>query len=368
MSGEAATRAKSTNISMIISRKYEVIDQLGKGGMGVVYKVRHVTLDTIFALKALPRDMMENPEMVSRFYREARVVARLSHPHIVRVSDIDHDDELQFHYFVMEYIEGQTFAQYLRDRGPLPLSDVVAITRQVARALTYAHGYAPPIVHRDIKPANIMIEDRTGRVVVMDFGIAKELDSGDMTKSGMVIGTLRYCAPEQMRRESLDGCADIYSLGMVMYEAYAGGPFFAGADEAEVIGKVLYDPREHEPIFPRPAPPAFAALVKKAIAKSRDRRHRTMEEFVRELDACDAVNSDVTERIVLPSPATSFLLWGENGRRRQGTRRTNSSVGRGAPTTIGAVRASPSARSPGTRRANRRRALGARAFSGGAYA
>lgn len=312
-------------MSMIISRKYEVLDQIGKGGMGVVHKVRHVTLDTIFALKALPRDMAENPEMVSRFYREARVVARLSHPHIVHVSDIDHDDELQFHYFVMEYIQGQTFAQYLRDRGPLPLPDVLTVGRQVAQALSYAHGCTPPIIHRDIKPANIMIEDCTGRVVVMDFGIAKELDSDEMTKSGMAIGTYRYCAPEQMRHEALDGRADIYSLGMVLYEAYTGSPFFADLEEAEVIGKVLYDLEEHEPMFPRPAPPAFAALVKKAIAKSRDRRHRTIDEFLRELDACDAVNADVTDRIILPSPATCFS---SGGNTREGVKELEEQIRR----------------------------------------
>lgn len=310
---------------MIISRKYEVLDQLGQGGMGVVHKVRHMTLDAIFALKALPRDMMENPEMVARFYREARVVARLSHPHIVHVSDIDHDDELQFHYFVMEYIQGQTFAQYLRDRGPLPFPDVLTVGRQVAQALSYAHGCTPPIIHRDIKPANIMIEDHTGRVVVMDFGVAKELDSNEMTKSGMVIGTSRYCAPEQMRHEALDGRADIYSLGMVLYEAYTGSPFFAGLEETEVIGKVLYDLEEHEPMFPRPALPAFVALVKKAIAKSRDRRHRTIEEFLRELDACDAVNVDVTDRIILPSPATFFSFGGNT---REGVKELEEQIRR----------------------------------------
>jgi WD40 repeat protein len=289
---------------MIISRKYEVLDQLGQGGMGIVYRVRHVTLDTIFALKVLPHDFLANPDMVARFYREARVVARLSHPNIVRVSDIDHDEELNFHYFVMEYIQGQTFAAYLRERGALPIQEVLSIARQVANALAYAHGYSPPVIHRDIKPANIMIEDRTGRVVVMDFGIAKELDNTEVTKTGTVIGTLKYCSPEQMRHEPLDGAADLYSLGMVMYEAYAGRQFFAGLDEASVIGKVLYDPQENEPVFSRPAPPAFVSLVTKAIAKSKTQRYQNVAEFLRDLDACGG-GADATERIVLPSPATN---------------------------------------------------------------
>ena len=298
-------------MSMIISRKYEVLGQLGQGGMGVVYKVRHVALDSISALKVLPRDLMENPDMVTRFYREARVVARLSHPNIVRVSDIDHDEALGFHYFVMEYIEGQTFAQHLRERGPLPLHDVVTVTRQVASALAYAHNYTPSVIHRDIKPANIMIEERTGRVVVMDFGIAKEMDNADTTQTGMVIGTLKYCSPEQMLHEQLDGRADIYSLGMVMYEAYAGNQFFAGLDETAVIGKVLYNDQEHLPVFSRPAPPAFAALVTKAITKARDRRYQSMEELLQDLNTCEETGIvDATERIALP-PATHFSSGGQ---------------------------------------------------------
>jgi serine/threonine-protein kinase len=169
-------------MEMVISRKYEVIGQLGQGGMGVVYKVRHTALDTTLALKVLPRDLMENPEMVTRFYREARVMARLRHPNIVRVLDIERDEALNFHYFVMEYIQGKTLRQYIQENGPLPLADVLEIGRQVAKALVYAHAHAPPIIHRDIKPANIMIEDGSARVVVMDFGIAKELGESEMTK------------------------------------------------------------------------------------------------------------------------------------------------------------------------------------------
>src|SRR5215510_2110126 len=108
-------------MAVIISHKYEVIDQLGQGGMGVVYKVRHTSLNTILALKVLPQHLVENPEMVNRFYREARVMARLKHPNIAQVLDVGRDDSLNFHYFVMEYIQGKTFRQYLREKGPLPL-------------------------------------------------------------------------------------------------------------------------------------------------------------------------------------------------------------------------------------------------------
>ncbi|MBI3799539.1 MAG: protein kinase [Deltaproteobacteria bacterium] len=279
-------------MAVVISRKYEVLGQLGQGGMGVVYKVRHTALDTILALKVLPRDLTENPEMITRFYREARVMARLSHPNIVRVLDIDRDESLDFHYFVMEYLQGKTLSQYLREKGPLPLSEVLVISGQVASALAYAHNHKPSVIHRDIKPANIMIEDGTGRVVVMDFGIAKELGDNEMTRAGVMVGTLKYCSPEQIRHEALDGSADVYSLGMVTYEAYTGTQFFAGLDESGVIGKVLYEPQENEPQFTRPAPTAFVTLVSKAIAKSRERRYKRAEEFLQDVEACRATVSD----------------------------------------------------------------------------
>ena len=260
--------------------------------MGVVYKVRHTALDTILALKVLPRDLTENPEMVTRFYREARVMARLNHPNIVRVLDIDRDESLDFHYFVMEYLQGKTLSQHLREKGPLPLPEVLMISSQVASALAYAHNHKPPVIHRDIKPANIMIEGGSGRVVVMDFGIAKELGDKEMTRAGVMVGTLKYCSPEQIRHEALDGSADVYSLGMVTYEAYTGTQYFAGLDESGVIGKVLFEPQENEPQFTRPAPPAFVALVSKAIAKSRERRYKRVEEFLQDVETCRSAVSN----------------------------------------------------------------------------
>ena len=211
------------------------------------------------------------------------------HPNIVRVLDIDRDEELNLHYFVMEYIQGKTLRQYLQEKGPLPLPEVLEIAHQIAKALAYAHNHTPPVIHRDIKPANIMIEDGSARVVVMDFGIArelKELDESEITRPGVVVGTLKYCSPEQIRHEPLSGSADIYALGMVMYEAYTGAHLFADLEEHAVIGKVLYDPEEHEPSFAQPTPPAFVALVTNAIAKSRDYRYSRVEDFLRDLEAC----------------------------------------------------------------------------------
>lgn len=299
-------------MATVISRRYEVLSKLGEGGMGVVYKVRHTSLETILALKVLPSYLTENQEMVGRFSREGRVMARLSHRNIVRVIDFDRDDNL--HYLVMEYIQGKTLKQYVHEKGPLFLPEVIEITQQVAGALAYAHNHAPQVIHRDIKPANIMIEDDSGRAVVMDFGIAKELGESELTKTGVMVGTLKYCSPEQMRHEPLDGSADIYSLGMVIYEMYTGEQFFAGLDEHAVIGKVLYDPEDNVPRFNRGAPPAFVKLLTRAIAKHRQDRYQRAEELLRDLDACRSeTEGDETATIIWTTPEKSEPR-GEPGR------------------------------------------------------
>jgi predicted Ser/Thr protein kinase len=270
---------------MIISKKYEVLRQIGQGSMGVVYKVRHTALKTVSALKVLSMHFGDHPDLVKRFYREARVLAHLNHPNIVRVIDIDRDEENQFYYFVMEFIEGRTLRQCLTESGPLAVPQVLEITKQVGSALDYAHSYKPPVIHRDIKPTNIMIEESSKRVVVMDFGIAKDFGDPGLTKAGTMLGTLRYCPPEQMRYEPLEGSADIYALGMVMYETLTGSHLFAALDEYEVVARVAA-PEEYDLGFPRGTPASFGAIVKKALRKDPSQRYRTMAEFLKDVNAC----------------------------------------------------------------------------------
>ena len=287
---------------MIISKKYEVLSQLGEGGMGVVYKVRHTALESVSALKVMSTHFGDNPDLVKRFYREARVLARLKHPNIVRVIDIERDEELKFYYFVMEYIEGRTLRDHLLESGPLEIAQVLAIAKQVAGALNFAHHYNPPVIHRDIKPTNIMIEDGSQRVVVMDFGIAKDLGDIDMTRVGTMLGTLRYAPPEQLRHEALDGSADIYALGMVMCEALVGSHPFADLAEYTVFARVA-SPEDHDFGFPPGTPASFAALVSKAIRKDRSQRYRTMAELIVDIDACSFELGEPTPSAV-PAPGS----------------------------------------------------------------
>ena len=266
---------------MIIAGKYQVISELGRGGMGTVYRVRHLELGASFALKILHPPGSDEADLVGRFYHEARIMAQLRHPNIVKVFDMGQDGDS--YYFVMEYVQGRNLNQILKQEGPLPLDRVLAISRQIGQALAYAHNQHPPVIHRDIKPHNILIEDDTARVVVMDFGIAKLLGSQQTqhTRTGLFIGTLAYGAPEQLRSDiTIDNRADIFSLGLVMYEMMAGRRFFAGLTQEEIIGKQLYDPGEYLLSFERPVPSPLRRLVAKAMAKNRDRRYTQVAELL----------------------------------------------------------------------------------------
>lgn len=307
----------------LISNKYEFLRQLGLGGMGVVYQVRHVNLGSVYALKVLPAQLMENPDLITRFRFEAQLMAQLNHPGIVKVIDFDQDHEQGFYYYIMEYIEGKTLGQHLRERGALPLSEVLVIARQAAEALAYAHARKPAIIHRDISPSNLMIRQSDGAVVVMDFGIAKVLGSEGLTAVGSQggwMGKPKYCSPEQMRQEDLDGQADVYSLGMVMYELCTGQQFFAGMNTNQVIAWVQDDARENEPEFPAQVPDSFAAIVRKAIAKSRRQRYQRMEDLRLDLAACESGQVVAVESV--QSDGATVILNPEEELQRQRVRRT----------------------------------------------
>jgi predicted Ser/Thr protein kinase len=233
---------------------YEVLSELGRGGMGVVYKACQVKLDRLVALKVLPLETAADPAFAERFTREARALARLNHPHVIAIYDFGQEGALS--YFVMEYVAGANLRDRLR-QGPLPPGEALAVMDQLCDALQYAHEEG--IVHRDIKPENILL-DKKGRVKVADFGIAKLLQGrtsqSPLTGPWQVVGTLRYMAPEQMDNPlGIDQRADIYSLGVVCYEMLTGslplGRFPRPSEKAAV------DPRLDEVVLtaldPEPA-------------------------------------------------------------------------------------------------------------------
>ncbi|MGR9088222.1 MAG: protein kinase domain-containing protein [Gammaproteobacteria bacterium] len=280
---------------MLISNKYEVESLLGKGSMGEVYKVREVASGTFSALKILPSWLTDHPELLARYYHEAHAIAGLNHPNIVRIIDLDHDDELKFHYFVMEYIHGRKLSDFFEEKKTLALKEIISIARQIGSALQRAHLNAHPLIHRDIRPCNIMLEDHSARAVLMDFGIAKGLNESHMNPGKMMPDTVRYCPPEQLLDEPLDGRADIYALGMVMYEAYTGNQLFAGLTEEQIICSVSSGKGNEPPAFNDSTPIEFKALITKAIARKRTDRHHDMREFLTELETCGSLQEAIKE-------------------------------------------------------------------------
>jgi serine/threonine-protein kinase len=247
----------------VLAGRYELRDVLGRGGMGVVYRATDRVLGRPVAVKVLPVDRAEDPSLVLRFEREALAAAALNHANVVAVFDSGRDHETRF--IVMEYVDGANLAQRLRDRGPLTAGETAAIAAQIAGAMAAAHRAG--LIHRDIKPANVMV-DRTGRVKVLDFGIARALASTSLTQTATVLGSAPYLAPEVARGEPADERSDTYSLGCVLYEMLAGRPPFTGELPAAIV-------HQHTTAPPRPireltpdVPPALAGLIMRMLAKS----------------------------------------------------------------------------------------------------
>ena len=202
--------------------KYRILESIGRGGFATVYKARHISLGSEVALKVMLRVLSEEESFVQRFQLEARQTARLDHPNIVRVLDLDEDQGQVF--IAMEYVQGRDLRQMIKGQL-LPLEQVVAIIRQVAEALDYAHSR--DLVHRDVTPGNILVRE-DGAVKLADFGIVKAITNTKLTQTGATIGTPAYMSPEQTQGHTVTNQSDIYSLGVVAYEMLTGRVPFSG--------------------------------------------------------------------------------------------------------------------------------------------
>jgi serine/threonine-protein kinase len=275
-------------VGRVIDGRYRVAGRLGAGGMGVVYKVEHLHLGKTAAMKVLAPETAARPDMVRRFRLEAQAVSKLNHPNIVQTFDFGQADGAL--YLVMEYIKGDDLASLLRRDGPWPFTRAARLFAQVCSGLTEAHEAG--IVHRDLKPENLMVvarRDGSEHAKVLDFGLAKlreRADSGaaGMSSGGAVLGTPYYMAPEQVRGESLDGRADVYSLGATLYRVLTGEPPFDAPSPMSVLAKHLTDdvvpPRSRAPALP----PEADRIVLRAMAKSRDQRYASAAEIQLDLE------------------------------------------------------------------------------------
>jgi serine/threonine-protein kinase len=290
-------------IGQIVADRYHILELVGRGGMGVVYKVEHVLMGKLMAMKLLHGELSRDKEVVRRFKREATAVSQLSHPNTVQVFDFGRSDGLM--YLIMEYIEGVELARLIRDRGPLPITRCAAVLSQVCASLAEAHDLG--IIHRDLKPENVLLRrNREGldQVKVLDFGLAKLREAeerSDTTCHGVLVGTPHYMSPEQIRGDDIDQRSDIYSLGALMYKVLCGDPPFPANTPVAVLTKHLSEPppsvRDRFPDLDIPL--AADGLIRQCLSKSPDQRPQTIDEvreelifFLTEADAVDMLPSD----------------------------------------------------------------------------
>ena len=287
--GIALETSEDSLIGKTLAGKYRIDARLNEGGMGTVYRATHVLMEKTVAIKVLRPSLAADEKIVARFSREARAASRISHPNALSVTDFGEDDN-GIVFLVMEFLSGRTLKQVIRDEGPLPLTRVVEIIRQVGDALNAAH--AQGVVHRDLKSDNIMLIDTMAgdHAKVLDFGIAKinepdgNRDTGSLTAPNLVIGTPQYMSPEQCSQDSeIDARTDIYSLGVILYEMLVGHVPFTADSPTMVMMKHLQEPVPSVLEERSDLPASIGRVIARAMAKLPGNRYQTIAELIEDL-------------------------------------------------------------------------------------
>ncbi len=263
----------------ILGNRYLLLEKIGGGGMAVVYKAKCTLLNRFVAVKVLRTEFTNDDEFVKRFKIEAQAVASLSHPNVVSIYDVGHQDDI--HYIVMEYVDGMTLKDYLNKHGALNWNDAVKITIQICSAIEHAHKNN--IVHRDIKPHNILLT-KEGIAKVTDFGIARAVTSSTITMVGSTIGSVHYFSPEQARGGFIDEKSDLYSLGIALYEMVTGKvPFDGDSPVAVALKHIQETPLEPHKLVPS-LPYGVNEIIMKAIQKEQNVRYQSATEMLSDLN------------------------------------------------------------------------------------
>jgi protein kinase-like protein len=288
-------------LQQALGQEFTVGPMLGQGGFAAVFRARDNALNRDVAVKVLDVELAPSAVAAERFLREAQTVARLEHPHIVPIYKVGRQEAI--FYIIMRCIDGPSLGQLLETQKRLPVGDAARIARQVADALAYAHSRE--IVHRDIKPDNILL-DKSGHVLVTDFGIAKAAQaakekgsaSTQLTSEGVVVGTPEYMSPEQASGDPLDGRSDIYSLGVVLYQMLTGAPPFVGPSSAAILAQILTEPPEPIRRLRPDVPEEMAVVVERMMEKNRGQRFQMASEVSRAL--VGALPTAARDRVRVP--------------------------------------------------------------------
>lgn len=264
----------------ILGNRYQIIRKIGDGGMAFVYEAKDKLLNRTVAVKVLRPEFVDDEDFLKKFKREAEAVASLSHPNIVNVYDVGEDGKV--HYIVMEYIDGQNLKDIIKNEGTLDEYTALDITKQIAMALSAAHKKG--IVHRDIKPHNILISNEGRIVKVADFGIAKAVSNSTMTNVGNIIGSVHYFSPEQAKGQNVNATADLYALGIVLYEMIIGRVPFRGDSPISIALQHINDDVEFTSEEKIRIPQSVRTLIKKLTEKSSEARYQSAEELIDDID------------------------------------------------------------------------------------
>lgn len=302
--------------------KYTILEHIGRGGMGDVYKAVQYGLERPVALKVLPHLLARANEFSDRFNAEALAISRLQHQNIVTLYDYGEFEGQK--YIAMQFIQGLTLSRIIAREKPLGYDRIIGITKQICRGLKYAH--ANDIVHRDIKSGNIMIE-AGDKIFISDFGIAKAIDAPSITTTGMALGTPEFMAPEQCEGGAVDGQSDLYGLGVIMFEMVAGKPpFLADTPLAVAYKQVNEQPPLLSKIRPD-IPKRLELIIAKCLKKSKAERYRNADELLRDLDS---VGQELAPPIEVSQPATpaNQRITDRRGadRRREGEGETTTTI------------------------------------------
>ena len=285
--------------------RYEILQLLGEGGMGSVYKAADREVERTVALKLIRPDLASNPAILARFKQELLTAHQVTHKNVIRIYDLAEAEGVKF--ITMEFVEGNDLRRLLLDRGKLPPDEAVEIIRQVCLALDAAHSAG--IIHRDLKPQNIM-QDKNGRILVMDFGLARSVESGGMTQTGALLGTIEYMSPEQSMGKTLDQRSDLFAVGLIFYELLSGKtPFKA---ETAMASLLLRNQERAVPVreLDESIPPGLSDIVSKCLERDLNLRYRSASEILADLDAWQG-KRPVSASIIIPAP--SVVVAGQRG-------------------------------------------------------
>lgn len=262
--------------------KYKIQCILGKGGMGIVYRALDPDIERDVAIKTIRFDTLTDgtakDDLMARFIREARAAGKLAHPNIITVYDVGKEKDIT--YIVMQYIEGQSLQALIDSGKRFSSQEISEIMRPIGDSLDYAH--ANGIIHRDIKPGNIMI-DRSGKPFLADFGVAR-IETSTMTQAGTTVGTLSYMSPEQIQGQTVDGRADIFALGVILYELLSGKKPFFGDNISTIVYKIVHEEPQRITEVNQDLPRGYELVIKKALAKNPEDRYQTCKEMNADLE------------------------------------------------------------------------------------